>query len=102
MNYIFRSIHKALQELNTQLKSYFLKPFPNEHSCRLQDPGKFSSFNRINCFRKSAGKCIDYIFGIKGGKSEVSSLRYKKSIWTESSAKNHCKNRGGKFEAAKK
>lgn len=46
------------------------------------------------------------IYGIKGrGKSvtsEVQALRYPKDIWTEASARAHCKDRGGTFEAAKK
>ena len=41
-----------------------IKPYPNEHACRLQDPGKYDKFARKNCYRKSDGKCIDYIFGI--------------------------------------
>ena len=75
-------------------------PFPNEHSCRLNEPGKYDSFNRKNCEQKSNDKCIDVIYGIIGNKSEVQALRYPKKVWTEESAKNHCKKRKGKFEAA--
>lgn len=78
------------------------KPFPNEHACRLFDPDQFDKFNRINCYRKSANRCIDYIFGIKGNKSKVQALRYKKKTWTASEAKAHCKAKGGTFEAAGK
>ena len=75
-----------------------MKPFPNEYACRLEDPGQFDKFARTSCFQKSSGKCIDYIFGIKGNKSKVQSLRYKKKIWDKPSAQTHCKSRGGSFE----
>jgi HK97 family phage portal protein len=78
------------------------KPFPNEHACRLQPPGSFEKFNRMNCFRKSADKCVDYIFGIKKGKASVQALRYRKNAWTSASARSHCESRGGTFEAAGK
>lgn len=78
------------------------KPYPNEHACRLRPPGSFDSFNRINCFRKSDGKCVDYIFGIKSGKASVQALRYKKAAWTAAAARSHCGGRGGTFEAAGK
>jgi hypothetical protein len=78
------------------------KPFPNEHACRLRPPGQSSSFNRMNCFRKSAGKCVDYIFGIKAGKASVQALRYRKKIWSADAARSHCSGRGGTFEASVK
>lgn len=74
------------------------KPFENEFACRLNSPDKYDKFARSNCFKKSDGKCIDYIWGIKGDKSEVQALRYKKKIWTKASAQGHCKGRGGTFE----
>jgi len=80
-----------------------LKPYENEHSCRLQSPDKYKKFARKNCYAKSDGKCIDFIFGIKeDGKSEVQSMRYNKDEWTEAEAKKHCDEHGGTFEAAKK
>lgn len=78
------------------------KPYPGEHACRLQSPGKYTRFARKNCFRRSAGKCIDFIFGIVGGKSEVQAMRYKKTIWTAAAAATNCKDAGGTFEAASK
>lgn len=75
-------------------------PYPNEHACRLEDPGKYDSFSRKNCEQKHEGKCIDVIYGIKNNKSEIQALRYDKNIWSESSARSHCKDRGGTFEAA--
>ena len=78
------------------------KPFPNFHSCRLHSPGKYDRFARQNCKVKSNGKCIDFIFGIKAGKSELQAMRYKKGVWTASLARSHCKSKGGSFEAASK
>jgi len=82
------------------------KPYPNEHSCRLADPGQFDSFARQNCAQKHDGKCIDVIYGIKGsGKdktSQIQALRYPTSSWDADDAKAHCKSRGGTFEAAAK
>ena len=75
------------------------KPYKNEFSCRLNPPSKYDSFVRSNCYKKHDGKCIDYIFGIKNGKSEVQALRYKKKIWTKSAAQDHCKIKNGSFEA---
>ena len=78
-----------------------MKPFENEHSCRLEDPSKYDRFARKNCFQKHDGKCIDFIFGVKEGKSEVQAMRYNKEVWTEAEAKSHCKDHDGSFEAAK-
>ena len=83
-------------------KEIIEKPYPNEHSCRLQMPNKYDRFVRKNCARKSDGKCIDHVYGIKEGKSELQALRYKKDIWTESDAKAHCKDEKGFFEPAEK
>lgn len=75
-------------------------PYPNEHACRLEDPGQFDKLRRNNCGEKSDGKCIDVIYGIKDGKSKIQALRYGKEIWSASAAREHCKGRGGRFEAA--
>jgi HK97 family phage major capsid protein/HK97 family phage prohead protease len=77
------------------------RPYPGEHSCRLENPDKYERFARKNCYKKHDGKCIDYIFGIpKGGGSELQAMRYKKETWTADSARSHCKSAGGSFEAA--
>lgn len=76
-------------------------PYKNEHSCRLEDPNKFDSFNRENCAQKHDDKCIDVIYGIKEGKSKIQALRYPKDVWDADDAKAHCKDKGGSFEAAK-
>jgi hypothetical protein len=77
-------------------------PFPNEHACRIKPPGKYEKFARKNCEQKHDGKCIDVIYGVKQGKSEIQALRYPKSSWTSQAARTHCSGRGGSFEAAKK
>ncbi len=83
------------------VESKEIKPYANEHSCRIKDPKKYDSFARKNCHVKHDGKCIDVIFGIKEGKSEIQAYRYDKDVWTESAAKAHCKDKGGAFEPAK-
>lgn len=75
-------------------------PYPSEHSCRLEDPDKYDKFRRQNCGEKHGDKCIDVIYGIKDGKSEVQALRYKTDIWDEDDARAHCKERDGTFEPA--
>jgi len=83
-------------------EDHFQKPYENEHSCRINDPGKYDRFARKNCEQKHDGKCIDVIYGIKGGKSEIAALRYPKDVWTAEAARNHCKGREGiEFEPAK-
>ncbi len=78
-----------------------LKPYPNEHACRLADPGKFDRFARKNCYKKHDGKCIDFIFGFpKDGGGELQAMRYGKDVWTASAAKTHCGSHKGSFEAA--
>lgn len=77
------------------------KPYANEHACRLMDPGQFDSFARKNCNAKHDGKCIDFIFGIKAGKSSLQAMRYPKASWTAAAAKTHCGGHSGSFEAAK-
>jgi len=77
-----------------------LRPYPNEHACRLKPPN-YDSYARKSCAQKHDGKCIDVIYGIKAGKSEIQALRFGKKIWTAGAAKSVCKERGGTFEAAK-
>lgn len=77
------------------------KPYANEHACRINDPGKYARFARKNCAQKSDGKCIDVIYGIKEGKTEIQALRYPKDIWSADEARKHCSGRNGSFEAAK-
>lgn len=66
------------------------KPLPNEFSCRLRDPNQYTSFARKNNAGKVDGKRIDFIFGIKGKKSERQAIRYPKSEWSKAEAQSHC------------
>ncbi len=80
-------------------------PFPNEHACRLRDPGGFikGSFRRSS--RKSEGKKYGVIQGRLKGKTALTdqSFRYPKDIWSVSTARKHCKRHDGKlFEPASK
>lgn len=76
-------------------------PYENEHACRINDPNKYPKIRRINCDRKSGGKCIDVVYGIIGPKqSEIQAYRYPTEIWSVSSARSHCKSHNGSFEAA--
>jgi hypothetical protein len=78
------------------------KPYPNEHACRLNDPGKYDHFARKNNAMKHDGKRIDVIFGVKkGGAVEMQAMRYPKKIWDASDARSHCQSHNGSFEAAK-
>ena len=77
-----------------------MKPYPNEHACRLHDPGGYDRLRRNNCAEKHEGKCIDVIYGIKENKSEIQALRYPKDVWEAGAARTHCSGRGGSFEAA--
>lgn len=76
------------------------KPYPNEHACRINDPGKYDTFARKNCFRRKNNKCMDFIFGIKAGKSDVQAVRFKKAVWDAASARSVCSGMGGSFEPA--
>ncbi len=98
---VAKSLEMAIKEKDN-LDYVFEKPYPTEHSCRISDPGKYDRFARKNCEIKSDGKCIDVIYGIKEDKSEIQAYRYDKEIWTESSAKSHCTEHDGSFEAASK
>lgn len=76
-------------------------PYPNEHACRLQDPGKYPKIKRVNCARRVSGKCLDIIYGILGrNQSEEQAYRYDKKVWTKEQARNHCKRHEGTFDAA--
>ena len=77
-----------------------IKPYPNEHACRLHDPGGYDRLRRNNCAEKREGKCIDVIYGVKENKAEIQALRYPKDVWTAGDARSHCSGRGGSFEAA--
>lgn len=77
-------------------------PYPNEHACRLRDPGDFQadSFRRMK--RKHDGKTYSVIIGkLKGEDSTTEqAYRYAKDAWSASQARSHCNSHDGNFEAA--
>lgn len=79
------------------------KPYPNEHACRLRDPGDFQpdSFKRTT--RKHEGKEYSVIMGKLNDESTMTeqAYRYAKDAWSSSEAKAHCADHDGSFEAAK-
>ena len=79
------------------------KPYPNEHACRLQDPGKFESdsFRRVK--REHQGKPYYVIMGRLRGESALTeqAYRYPKDKWTAEDARKHCDEHNGiEFAAA--
>ena len=76
------------------------KPYPNEHACRLADPGKFEKIRSGT--RKHEGKVYRVLYGKPKGSDawEEQALRYPKGSWSAEEAGAHCKDSGGSFEAA--
>ena len=79
-----------------------LKPFPNEHACRLNPPEKYDKFRRGK--REHDGKEYIVIYGkLKDEtKWEDQAFRYNKETWEVAEARAHCKDHEGSFEAAEK
>ncbi|MCJ7510760.1 MAG: Clp protease ClpP [Dehalococcoidia bacterium] len=77
-------------------------PYPNEHACRLRDPGDFQpdSFRRTS--RDHEGKRYDVIMGRPKGESTMAeqAYRYPKDTWDAGLARSHCEDHDGSFEAA--
>ena len=80
------------------------KPYPNQHACRLRDPNDFQKGSIRTTFRKHNGKEYSVLMGRLKGETTMTeqAYRYDKDIWTASSAKTHCSDHDGKFEAAAK
>ncbi len=79
------------------------RPYPNEHACRVRDPGDFEegSFRRVK--REHEGKEYSVIMGRLTGESTMTeqAYRYPKDTWTEKEARAHCKSHDGiSFEPA--
>jgi len=78
------------------------KPYPNEHACRLRDPGDFQedSFRRIS--REHEGKKYSVIMGRLTGETTMTeqAYRYPKDTWDAGEAGSHCEAHDGTFEAA--
>lgn len=82
-------------------KIFIVQPYPNEHACRVQEPGRYERFARKEL--EHEGKKYYAIIGFfKDGGSEIQSFRYPKIFWSEKQAAEHCKEQDGKtFEAAR-
>ncbi len=79
------------------------KPYPNEHACRVEDPGKFQkgSFRRMK--RKAGTRTLWLIIGRlrDSTKATLQAFRYPKDEWPAAAAKAHCKRHEGQsFEPA--
>jgi len=76
-----------------------LKPYPNEHACRIRPPSAFQkkSFGRIKNGR------LHIIIGKLKGKNTTTTqaYRYPKVSWKVKEARSHCKRHKGRFEPAK-
>lgn len=78
-------------------------PYPNEHACRLRDPGDFQedSFRRVE--RDHEGKKYSVIMGRLNGEETLieQAYRYPKDTWSVDEARSHCKDHDGiEFEPA--
>ena len=60
------------------------RPYPNEHAARLTDPGQYDSLRREN---DAGGPGIDFIYGIKEGKSEIQAIRFRSSEYSPAEAR---------------
>ncbi len=80
------------------------KPYPNEHACRLRNPGDFQdgSFRRMT--RQSDGKTYSIVMGRLKGETTLTeqAYRYDKDTWDADEARSHCEEHDGSFEAAEK
>jgi len=79
------------------------KPYPNEHACRIRQPGGFQpeSFRRMS--RDSEGKKYWVIMGRLKGETTLTeqAYRYPKDVWNVAQARKHCKDHKGiAFEPA--
>lgn len=76
---------------------YAMKPYPNEHACRLVDPGKFAGGTFRTTERKHEGKTYRVIMGKLKGKSTMTeqAYRYPKDDWKAADARAHCKSHDG-------
>ena len=78
-------------------------PYPNEHACRLKEPGGFQKGRFRRTSRKSGRKVYHIIMGRLKGQSAMTeqAYRYPKESWSAAQARKHCSSHGGRFEAAR-
>jgi hypothetical protein len=79
-----------------------LKPYPNEHACRLREPGEFQADTFRRMQREHEGKKFSVIMGRLKGEDTMTeqAYRYADDVWTAAEARAHCKTHEGRFEAA--
>jgi hypothetical protein len=67
-----------------------LKPYPNEHACRINDPGKYIRIRREN---DKFGSGIHALWGVQGGGKpvELQAIRFDKTKFTAAEARKWCK-----------
>jgi HK97 family phage prohead protease len=78
-------------------------PLPNEHSCRLRQPGDFQKDSFRRTARKHKGKTYDVISGKLKGEDSMTeqAYRYPKDTWSAADARSHCDSHDGiSFEPA--
>ncbi|MFH1556817.1 MAG: hypothetical protein ABII76_18500 [Pseudomonadota bacterium] len=85
------------------------EPYPNEHACRIRQPGEFQpdSFRRIKRGQHTGqgprdGKQVSIIMGKLKGETAMTTQAYRFSTdtWTEAQAREFCKEEDGTFEAS--
>ncbi len=96
-------LHKELKEKEIK-KEEVVKPYENEHACRIKNPDDFEDNSFRSTTRDHEGKEYRVIMGKLKGQDTMTdqSYRYNKDTWDESIASAHCKDHGGTFEPAKK
>lgn len=80
-----------------------IKPYPNEHACRVKSPDAFESDSFRRVTRDHEGKEYSIIMGRLKGETTMTTqaMRYPKDAWTAEAARAHCdSHEGGSFEAA--
>jgi len=73
----------------------YIKPYKNEHSCRLRKPDEFTEFKRTQ--RESEGRKYSVIWGKEedSDKWVEQAYRYNVKTWNEKDAKKHCTEHNG-------
>ena len=77
-----RNIVESLKDEERMIDE--MRPYPNEHAARINDPDKYDYFRRR---QDAGGDGIDFIFGIKDNKSEIQSIRFDAEMFSEMEAK---------------
>lgn len=74
-------------------------PFPNEHSCRLKEPGLFVRILELWKAKGARGIGGPLKSDPSGG-TVTQAVRYDRKVWTAADAAADCRSKGGRFEAA--